>query len=157
MSSHRARRGSPRLASRSAGFSLIEVLVSVLVLGIGLLALAMLQVTNLRLVQSSSSRTAAVMIANDIIEKMRRNRSFAAGYVGVHAALPAGYEEYCVTRGPSWESTLCAMKRHLGDNASADIKLDRNSGIVSVYIKWGDAKRWRADAAATEFLLESRL
>lgn len=74
-------RGSagPSLA-RVRGISLIEVLVSVLVLGIGLLGVAAMQSTALRGGQSSLETSQAVMQTNAIIEAMRANRANAASY-----------------------------------------------------------------------------
>lgn len=59
----------------ASGFSLIEVLVALLVLSIGLLGLAALQTTGLKLNHQSYERTQAVMQAYDIIDRMRANRS----------------------------------------------------------------------------------
>ncbi len=59
--------------SRPYGFSLIEVLVSLLVLSIGLLGLAALQTTGLRFNSQSYQRTQAVLNAYDIIDRIRAN------------------------------------------------------------------------------------
>ena len=66
--------------TRSAGFTLIEVLVALFVLAIGLMGLAMLQTTGLRFNTNSYSRTQATYIAYDIAERMRANiAGFTAG------------------------------------------------------------------------------
>jgi type IV pilus assembly protein PilV len=65
----------------AAGMSLIEVLVSVLVLGVGLLGIAAMQALALRGGQGSLESSQAVMASNSIIEAMRTNRSNAAAYV----------------------------------------------------------------------------
>lgn len=63
---------SPRFVmDRAQGFTLIEVLVALFVLAVGLLGLAMLQTTGLRLNSDSYSRTQATYAAYDIIDKMR--------------------------------------------------------------------------------------
>lgn len=62
----------PRFVINHAqGFTLIEVLVALFVLAVGLLGLAMLQTTGLRLNTDSYSRTQATYAAYDIIDKMR--------------------------------------------------------------------------------------
>lgn len=69
------------------GFSLIEVLVSLLVLAIGLLGLAMLQTTGLHFTTNSYSRTQATYLAYDLAERMRANvTGFVAGNYDVNAA-----------------------------------------------------------------------
>ena len=56
-----------------AGFTLIEILITVLVLSIGLLGLAGMQITGLRANMSSEARSKATLLANDIAERMRNN------------------------------------------------------------------------------------
>lgn len=64
----------------NTGFTLIEVLVSLVVLAIGLLGLAMLQTTGLRFNTNSYSRTQATYLAYDLAERMRANvPAFQAG------------------------------------------------------------------------------
>lgn len=55
----------------SKGFSLIEILVAVLILGIGLLGVAAMQVMSLQNVTSSESRTHATLLANELGELAR--------------------------------------------------------------------------------------
>jgi type IV pilus assembly protein PilV len=57
----------------SGGFTLLEVLVSVLVLSIGLLGLAGLHVTALRNSQSSYFRSVATQLAYEMADRMRAN------------------------------------------------------------------------------------
>lgn len=57
------------------GFGLIEVLVSLLILTIGLLGMASLQTRSLQMTTGSQSQTQAILLAEDIVERMRANRS----------------------------------------------------------------------------------
>lgn len=63
------------------GFTLVEVLVSLLVLGIGLLGLAGMQVAGLRNNQSAMQRTMATQLAYDLTDRMRANQQGLAQYV----------------------------------------------------------------------------
>lgn len=58
---------------RDAGFTLIEVMVAVLVLSVGLLGLASLQANGLRQNSSAYMRTQAIIMANDMADRMRAN------------------------------------------------------------------------------------
>jgi len=73
--------------SGNRGFTLIEVLVSLVVLAIGLLGLAMLQTTGLRYNTNSYSRTQATYMAYDLAERMRANvPGFQAGNYDVSSS-----------------------------------------------------------------------
>jgi len=74
------------------GISLIEVLVSVIVLGVGLLGVAAMQSVALRGGQSSLESSQAVIQTNAIAEAMRANRMNAAQYntAGMVCAATAG-------------------------------------------------------------------
>jgi type IV pilus assembly protein PilV len=62
-----------KLRNRERGATLIEVLVSVLILGIGLLGIAALQAATLINTQSSTERTQAVIHSYSILDAMRAN------------------------------------------------------------------------------------
>ncbi len=57
----------------NSGFSLIEVLISLLVLGIGLLGLGSLQVTSVKGSENAHSRNVANMLAFNLADRMRSN------------------------------------------------------------------------------------
>jgi len=58
---------------RQQGASLIEVLVSMVVLAIGILGISALQATSMKSNQSSYARTQAILHTEDIVERMRSN------------------------------------------------------------------------------------
>jgi type IV pilus assembly protein PilV len=62
------------------GFSLIEVLVSTLVISVGALGMAGLQVTAKRAGYEAVQRTTATSLTTDILERLRANPSNLAGY-----------------------------------------------------------------------------
>ncbi len=57
------------------GITLVEVLVTVIIISIGLLGVAGLQVTSVRQTANSGMQTQAMMLAGDLIERIRANRS----------------------------------------------------------------------------------
>ena len=63
--------------SKESGFSLIEVLVSLLILSIGLLGLAGLQGVALKTADSANLRATAAILSHEILEQMRANRAAA--------------------------------------------------------------------------------
>lgn len=62
---------------RQKGASLIEVLVSAIILSVGLLGMAALQVEGLKKRKESELKTMAVLEANDIVDRMRANMTAA--------------------------------------------------------------------------------
>lgn len=75
-----SRRLFPVMPRRVRGVSLIEVLVSVLVLAVGLLGIAAMQSLALRGSQGSLESTQAVMATNSMFEAIRANRTQADNY-----------------------------------------------------------------------------
>jgi type IV pilus assembly protein PilV len=69
----------------SRGFSLIELLVAVLVMGIGVLGVTALQMVSLQNNRDALERAEAVALAYDIMDRIRANPGAAAGvaYAGV--------------------------------------------------------------------------
>jgi type IV pilus assembly protein PilV len=76
------------LVKSSKGFTLIEVLIAVLVLSIGLLGLASLQANGMRSNFTAYARSQAVILANDMADRIRANPTAAALYNNINA--PAG-------------------------------------------------------------------
>lgn len=71
----------PGNMSRSAGFSIVEALVALVVLSIGMLGIAALYVESLRAGRSAIYRTQAVNLASDMADRIRANRNARASYV----------------------------------------------------------------------------
>lgn len=104
-----------RKALASAGFSLVEVLVALLVLSIGLLGLAALQTTGLKFNQQSYQRTQATLQAYDILDRIRANPLGKTS--GKYDSVPSGY------RPPS-PPTTC-MTTGCDSNQMADYDIDQ--------------------------------
>lgn len=153
-------------APRSAadGFSLIEVLVSLLVLGFGLLGLAMLQNVALRNNQSANHRTVATNLAYEVIEMARANRRLAFRYAFIEAGDFASVNESTCSMTPNTgdrvgddtTAWMCHVKRALPNGEAAIVITPAaNGGIISVTITWDDA-RWLAAGSQEEtFVVQS--
>ena len=64
---------SKRCHKTQTGFSLIEILISLLILSIGLLGLGGLQLSSLKSANNAHFRTVASLAATDLIDRMRIN------------------------------------------------------------------------------------
>ena len=76
--------------SSVSGFSLIEILVTMVVLSIGLLGIAGLQTLSIKRSQSSVFHTIAASQASDIAERMRANHTQLDTYVAALRVFSAG-------------------------------------------------------------------
>jgi len=74
------------------GATLVEVLVALLVLSIGLLGVAALQVSALQTNQGAHVRSQASVLTYDIADRMRANRAvaLAGGYNVLYTVTPSG-------------------------------------------------------------------
>jgi type IV pilus assembly protein PilV len=75
-----ARTPACRPPRRQAGFNLLEVLVSVLIVTVGLLGLAGVQVVAQRAEQESYQRAQAMILMSDILDRINANRKVAVCY-----------------------------------------------------------------------------
>jgi len=76
--------------TRQRGMTLIEILVAIVVLSIGLLGLAGLQLKGLQVNQGSTYRWQAAMLAEDIADRMRADKvNAAAGSYTVINGVPS--------------------------------------------------------------------
>ena len=76
----------------SRGFTIIEVLVSMVILSIGVLGLGMLQMAAMQNTQGGYLRSQATILAYDIIDSMRANIPAVTGgdyHITMAAATPA--------------------------------------------------------------------
>ena len=74
----------------SEGSSIIEVLLSLLLISISTLGLAALQISAKQLGHQASQRTQAVNLAADLLERMRANRDALSGYAVAGIGMASG-------------------------------------------------------------------
>lgn len=67
---------------KPTGFTLIEVLIAVVIFGVGLLTVASLQIVARKASYDAVQRTAATHLAQGMFERMRANRPALATYTG---------------------------------------------------------------------------
>lgn len=119
----------------TAGFTLVEVMVAVLVLSVGLLGFAALQTRGLRLNHDALIRTQATFLANDMMDRMR---TYDVSLVGGFVETPTG--DTCDTSASSIANDLNCW----GDLVSA--ALPNGTGAITlvagtqyqVSLSWSD-------------------
>lgn len=128
------------------GTSLIEVLVALVVLSIGLLGIAGLQLSALRNNQGAYERSAAVMLVNSIGDRMLSNRGAVAGggynFAGkVGACTGPGSGGLTGKDLDAWVSEIHEM---LGDGGCGSVQC--NARLCVVEVSW-DGSRGSGAAA----------
>lgn len=149
--------GAPpqRMPLRVRGVGLIEVMVALVVLSIGLLGVANLQLSGLRMTQEAYFHSQAAVLAQDIIDRMRANPAAVAD--GAYARDSFAEQE---------EAPRCAPVVLAGSVAAQDLALwtqrlacalpagdgtvvRRSDGVIRVTIRWRTREDGE-DAFATE-------
>ncbi len=121
---------SPIRAHSQSGFSLIEVLVTMVVIALGLLGFAGLQVHSLKSNRISMQRSQATILASDILDRMRANRANAASYA---LALNANASGTTVVAQDliAWEANLASSLP--SGNGAVDVA---NNPTVNIQVQW---------------------
>ena len=115
---------------KEKGFMLIETLVAVIILAIGLLGMASMQVVGLKNNNSAYTRTQATYLAYDIIDRIRNNPN-DVDYSLAMGAVPADV-------GATAAEDLCNF-----DNVASTLNCDKDNLVVF------DQATWVADIANT--------
>ena len=106
------------ISGPNKGFSLIEVLVTILILMIGLLGLAGLQVRALTSQMESYQRSQALILLKDMADRIEENRINAANYV---TTTPLGTDfGTCAASGVGSAGDLCEWHNALLGAAEVD-------------------------------------
>jgi type IV pilus assembly protein PilV len=122
------------MKNNNQGFSLIEVLVTVLITSGGLLGFAGILNKSIAANRQAYTRSQATIIANDIIERMRANRALAtAGVYNIEMnSTPAG-GDFSAEDLASW-ITIIESNLPKGDGS---VSSDGN-GNITIVIQWDD-------------------
>ena len=133
------------LSPEYRGFSLLEVLVTLVIISVGLLGLAGLQATGLKNNQGALLRSQATTLAYDIIDRMRANRqaALAENYNIALGATPSG-SGMVQTDLTAWKASL-AQFLPSGDGSISVTA----AGAVTVQVRWDDARVTGGSATST--------
>jgi type IV pilus assembly protein PilV len=146
---------------RQQGFSLIEVMITMLLLSIGLLGIAGIIVNNIKNNQSSYARGQASVLVADIVDRMRANRGAAEAnpspYELALAATPAAGGGVPGDDLRQWRAAVAASV----PSGVGAVAVDAATRNVTVTIQWDDS-RARGDGAtfglaAQQLVVETRL
>lgn len=167
-----------KTTAKESGFTLLEILIAVLVLSIGLLGLAALQITGLKSNQSAQYRSMATTLSYDMADRIRANKTAeqADEYSISLGTAPSGSATNCTSSTcdtsamatydmtywkcslGNWNNeTICgttagklAIK---GDLPLGDGSISKTGDIYTITVAWDDNRSGSAD---TTFSMEFR-
>jgi type IV pilus assembly protein PilV len=115
------------------GTTLVETLVALVVLSVGLLGIAALQMASLTNNRGAHLRSQASVLAYDIADRMRANRTVALanGYVTGFGAAPAGATLNALDL-QQWKATLATML------PGGDGEIVADGALFRISVRWTD-------------------
>ena len=147
-----------RMTNRSLrmqmGFSMLEVLISILVLSIGALGAAGMQVAALKDSGSANSRYRAASLAGAMADALRADRTLAITESTdfVSAVVSGSCSATATTSVSRWQNQInCELP---GGKGGVDVDGYTKRAIITV--EWNDS-RGQLGSAAQQFRLETRL
>ncbi|MCW8908717.1 MAG: type IV pilus modification protein PilV [Sedimenticola sp.] len=129
---------------KQRGFTLLEVLIAVLVLSIGLIGLAGMQLLGVKNNNSAAMRSQAVFLAQDISDRMRANIGNAGSYV--ITGTPSCVGLCTITSGCSgsqlatydvcqWRNSAATLPSGIGH-----ITYDAGNDVYRIRLMWDDER-----------------
>lgn len=124
------------------GLGMIEVLVALLILAIGVLGIASTQIVSLQVNTQSQARSQAVLLAEDLFDRIRANPGNIAGYALADGLANGADNGECdTTFAPSsgnltqddidsWENSLTCLL------PGAEREVLINGNVVTITIDW---------------------
>ncbi len=129
----------------SGGFSLLEVLIAVLILALGILGAASLQLSALRYQAGSLHATQASLLAQDLFERLRANPEQLAAY-----SLTVDQRCAAATADPLTVAAQSIAEQDKIDFARAvacelpegRARLSVSDGIATISLRWSEARQF---------------
>ena len=140
---------------KASGFTFIEALVALIVLSIGLLGVAALQLSSLRSNHSSPLRSQATLLASDMVDRMRVNRTAALG-----GAYDVDFDDIADDESAQQSQIdLVRWQANLDDtlpDGKGSITRNVVGGVATftITVQWDDT---RGEGAPMEFAMETQI
>ena len=155
--------------SKQHGFTMIEVLVTLVIMAVGLLGLAGLQATSLRNNESAYQRSQAAQLAYDMLDRMRVNSAGVAAnsYNDIDMTAPSSYTD-CLAADTTSTCTATEMANFddgdWHDQLAAALPMGTGSvsgagtgSVFTITITWDDNRDGSVNGSDASFTLSSVL
>ena len=141
------------------GFSLLEVLVTMVVVALGLLGVAGMQVASIKLADAADTRSRGATYVSEIVERMMSNPTNAAAYAVAIGAAPTG-SGTAFNDLTAWKANLLRLPSGDGSvTVAADATCDalgtgvRACRLVTVTVQWDESRAKRSAAGPSPGLV----
>ncbi|NRA53305.1 MAG: type IV pilus modification protein PilV [Gammaproteobacteria bacterium] len=143
---------SPRFTTgqlRSLGFSLLEVLIAVSILAVAMLGIAAMQLMSIKDNRDAYFRSQAVLLSQDMAERMRSNKSQISAYNGINTntsysdpgCSPCTPTQIVSLDKYEWSKKIKSTTNMTQLIPSAQGTVTESAGIYTISVSW------QADAA----------
>ena len=133
-----------RVARCQRGDTMIEVLVTIIIIAVGVLGTAALQITTLKNLSSSRSASLAAIVADDFSERMRANPIASLADQYVHSAALGAYPDCaanaCTTAqlanydmGTWWDDLAIVLP-----SASGQVTRNAGTNTFVLTVRWDE-------------------
>ena len=146
--------------NKQTGFSLVEVLISLIILAIGLLGLSALQLTALQRNTAAYNRSIATTLAYEIADRMRANKTVAnaGAYLtgigdgpsnatscinnpcGAAGIAAADLDEWKCSLGEYNDDAICTGLGLQGALPRGDGEITQNGAVFTINVMWDDER-----------------
>lgn len=152
-------------AKRQAGISLLEVLVTLVIVAIALLGIAGLLATSVKLSYIAQSRSAGTILASDILERMRANPTQIGDYTATFGtAITAGstlssqdlarWKTAVAQQLPSGDAKLTVTQSTV---VTCDDPVNARCWEVNVELRWAESNVRGGSSTPVVFSTKARL
>ena len=131
------------------GTTLIEVLIALVVLAIGLLGMALLQVTSVQSNHSAYYRSQVTLLAADLADRMRANRT-AALTDAYEFDFPAPSSEHSVSGTQAQKDTAEWLNTLALTLPEGTGQVEKTGTLVTISVRWNDSRGGIKESASTE-------
>lgn len=136
----------------TGGISLIEVLIAALILSFGITSIGMMMLATMRNTRSAQYYSRAIMLANDISERMQANVDAADDYVvgfgtfpgsascipsiGLPKPLPCSPAELAVSDIAEWKARIAGTSAGLPGGDGQIVKGAGTPPVYTITLRW---------------------
>ncbi len=150
--------------NNARGFSLIEILVTLVVVAIGLLGVAGAQVAAIKLNRVAETRSSGVMYVSDILERMRANATNASSYVTAFTGTATTDATQAERDLRDWKAAIARLPGGQGrievvatDASLCELPAVTRCSDVTITLRWTESNVRGGSATPTEFVTKTRI